>query len=105
MTVKPAEERPCRTCGRSFAPRRRSHLYCSPGCRPSAAHNYGGGQYEPAVQGEGTADRAEIVRLLWVAARNGSAVAMKTLLEEDGRDNGTKPDTPSAIDELARRRS
>jgi hypothetical protein len=47
--------------------------------------------------------RDEVLGLLWAAARTGSVLAAKTLLEELGRDGEGAPS--GVIDELASKRS
>jgi hypothetical protein len=51
-----------------------------------------------------TADRDEVLRLLSWAARDGSVIAMKTLLEELRREGIEEPKAASIIDEIAKRR-
>jgi hypothetical protein len=58
----------------------------------------------PPEQLDPVADREEVLALLSWAARDGSVIAMKTLLDELRRDAVPDEEVRSVIDELARRR-
>ena len=50
-------------------------------------------------------DEAELIELLWKAARKGNVPAMRILLTEIRRDGSKSDETPSVLDELAAKRT
>jgi hypothetical protein len=57
---------------------------------------------DPGSVEAGAGTYAEVIELLWKAARKGSVAAMQTLRREVGSDG--EPTKPSIVDELAKRR-
>jgi hypothetical protein len=94
--VNTLETRTCPTCGETFAPTR-GRRFCSPRCWPSRRPFA-----DPDAGPDGPATYAELIGLLWTAARRGSVSAMAVLLKETKDRLGEVP--PSVIDELAKRR-
>lgn len=86
----------CPTCREEFQPRS-NQKYCRPAHRKSArlADRW-------VILPEGRGDLAEVMRLLWAAARLGSVPAMLVLLKQSKGESVRLPKT--AIDELAKRR-
>ena len=97
MSRHEVQIRICPTCGESFEPTR-GRKYCSEGCWPSR-RRYAADPGEVPT----TRDRAEIVGLLWAAARRGSVEAARILLKEV-RTSAEGKAARSVIDELAARR-
>ena len=99
----------CPVCG-AEVPQDRRRTYCSVRCRRTAeAARRREKAAAPFLAVTGVApiaDRDELLRLLWVAARNGSVGAMRLLIEEFRRDgDDDRPAEPlGSIDEIAARR-
>lgn len=98
----------CPICSEPVPPAKRgqARLYCSPACRKRAELDARRRRtletFEAAV-GD-VASKEEVLRLLSGAARVGSVLAAKTLLEELRRDGGEIVESSSVIDEISRRR-
>jgi endogenous inhibitor of DNA gyrase (YacG/DUF329 family) len=96
---------PCPICGE---PVREGHgrRYCSVRCRRAAERQAAGERAAAAFLEtvDGIATREQVLELLTAAARGGSVLAAKTLLEELRRDGDGTALPTSVIDELAERR-
>ncbi len=94
-------ERVCAGCGAELVGSRRGgRRYCGPQCYPSRRSRYAPDP-EETTAAPGT--YAELIELLWAAARKGSVSALQVLLREVEKD-GPEPAPASVIEELAARR-
>ena len=99
----------CPICSQPVPPatRGQARTYCSPECRRRAEHDARRQRrlekFEAAIGDVAT--RHGVLVLLSAAARTGSVLAAKTLLEELGRDGEDTAKSGSVIDELARMRT
>jgi hypothetical protein len=97
----------CAVCGSELSQPETGgrRVYCSVTCRRRAERHKAKvkriNRFR-ALVGD-VADRQEVLELLWAAAKDGSVLAAKTLLEELRRDPES-PGEPSIIDELAAKR-
>ncbi len=94
-------ERICAGCGAELVGSRRGgRRYCGPQCYPSRRSRYAPDPEETTAP-PGT--HAELIELLWAAARKGTVSAVQLLLREVEKD-GPERASRSVIEELARRR-
>jgi hypothetical protein len=99
----------CPICSSPVPPgaRGQARTYCSPEHRKraelDARRRRKLEKFEAAMLGD-VASREDVLILLSAAARTGSVLAAKTLLEELRRDGGDVPVIPSVVDEIASKR-
>jgi hypothetical protein len=97
----------CAVCGNELSQPSTGgrRLYCSVACRRRAERDKAKAERIERFRAlvDDVADRQEILELLSAAAKMGSVLAAKTLLDELRRDPGS-PGEPSIIDELAAKR-
>ena len=93
--------RTCPTCGDTFEAAR-GRRFCSELCWPSRRPRFASDPGEVVSAAPGT--YAEVIDLLWRAARNGSVAAMQMLRREVQEDQKKNSREPSVIDDLATRR-
>jgi hypothetical protein len=94
-------ERVCVGCGAELVGSRRGgRRYCGPQCCPSRRSRYAPDP-EETTAAPGT--YAELIEILWAAARKGSVSAVQVLLREVEKDE-PGPASESVINKLAARR-
>jgi hypothetical protein len=94
-------ERVCAGCGAELVGSRRGgRRYCGPQCYPSRHSRYAPDP-EETTAAPGT--YAELIEVLWAAARKGSVSAVQVLLREVEKDD-PGPASESVINKLAARR-